>query len=252
MRLLYKYRSLDNENKKYVERIFLNNELYFPSPAFFNDPFDCKITLSMEANSQVWKKYFSRLYKEGAPQLTRTQRRLEVKDALKQKKHKFFENKFDYFENIVKPIGVYCLSEDPGQILMWSHYADSHKGIVIGFNATRNCPFFGRALPVNYSECYPDLNFHRGSPEDHALPILTTKSHHWGYEKEWRIIEHDNGHGVYKFPPYTIASVILGCEISNENTKLVESWAEKCEHRLKLYKATKKPQEFGLDIVEIK
>jgi hypothetical protein len=34
-----------------------------------------------------------------------------------------------YQETVTSKVGVMCISEVPDDILMWSHYADCHKGV---------------------------------------------------------------------------------------------------------------------------
>jgi len=48
-----------------VGRIFTHNELYFASPSLFNDPFDCKVNVSIEDATQVdFELYYKNLNKE--------------------------------------------------------------------------------------------------------------------------------------------------------------------------------------------
>jgi len=61
---LYKYYSLNTNNAHHRERIFTHNELYFPSPRVFNDPFDSKIPLEFEGSKDDWKTYLLKLYSE--------------------------------------------------------------------------------------------------------------------------------------------------------------------------------------------
>lgn len=73
---------------------------------------------------------------------------------------------------------------------MWSHYADSHRGFVLGFDAAH--PYFskinGRQLlaPVKYKKQLPHfVYFEEMSLENFAF----TKSLHWAYEREWRLVK---------------------------------------------------------------
>lgn len=79
-------------------------------------------------------------------------------------------------------------------MLMWSHYADSHNGICVGYNVSdilSNSGFF--LLPVVYSDSIPSIDFdleyyNIGDP---LFPLLSiaTKSLDWEYEQEWRIVQ---------------------------------------------------------------
>ena len=53
-------------------------------------------------------------------------------------------------------MGVFCLTEVPGSILMWSHYATAHTGMCVGFERNKDNAFVndGICLPVTYSRNY--------------------------------------------------------------------------------------------------
>lgn len=38
----------------------------------------------------------------------------------------------------ISSVGIFSLSENPCNELMWSHYAASHKGIALGFSSDSN------------------------------------------------------------------------------------------------------------------
>ena len=47
--ILYKYRSLNHE---YTVESILNKYLYFSRPSELNDPFDCQLSIDLEASDQ--------------------------------------------------------------------------------------------------------------------------------------------------------------------------------------------------------
>lgn len=53
----------------------------------------------------------------------------------------------DHWSNLANAIGILCFSEDWKQPLMWGHYADSHRGICLGFDVVDS----GTAIHVDYS-----------------------------------------------------------------------------------------------------
>jgi len=91
--------------------------------------------------------------------------------------------------------GLYlcCLSgpDAMGNPLTWSHYADHHRGVAIHFDTT--LPPFRFALPVEYSQTYPESVVPRiyQDPLEHMKRSFLTKSHWWSYECEFRIIKVD-------------------------------------------------------------
>ena len=60
---LYRYRSFAASERKYLEETIVENKLYFPPPAVFNDPFDCKPTFSLEGTDRDKRKYAEKLLK---------------------------------------------------------------------------------------------------------------------------------------------------------------------------------------------
>ena len=98
---------------------------------------------------------------------------------------------------------VLCLSAVHDHILMWSHYADAHQGVVLGFQPRR---YFSRwslamAQPVQYSNDVPVAVTLEGyvawltgqgpkpSAGDSFWRSLYSKSIVWNYESEWRVID---------------------------------------------------------------
>lgn len=87
--------------------------------------------------------------------------------------------------------GVLSLTETPDNLLMWSHYGDSHKGVVLGFDESH--PFFqgdevvsglSRLNKVEYSQKRPILSIStQNNPK-----VFLRKSVDWSYEREWRLI----------------------------------------------------------------
>lgn len=226
---LYKYRSLAGPASTFVERIFTHNELYFPKPSEFNDPFDCSPTASLEATDEQFAEYLDGLYKRRMPHLSRADRRLSVKNAMKDrvrnhKSHLALQTLAGSLSQVVELAGVLSLSAKCDHILMWSHYADSHRGVCLRFKASSTTPFFGRAQRVSYQTARPKLNLIMDSHEVQSEKALLTKADFWGYEEEWRIIEHDLGPGVHRFPPELLDGVILGARISANDRQRVLDW----------------------------
>jgi hypothetical protein len=83
-------------------------------------------------------------------------------------------------------MGLLCFSANWNNPVQWSHYADHHRGLCLGFEVT------AQAHKVAYvSErllARPKALKSEGSPaEAHVTEILTTKFEHWSYEGEYRV-----------------------------------------------------------------
>jgi len=130
---LYKYRSLSTDVERDRARdILLGNQLYFPTRLGFNDPFDCRISLSWAVNEDEMEKKLLEVYERSPPKGLKG----TVKDFLKNCREdgsiaKLLEGDSSQRlteKGLDKP-GILCLSEKADDILMWSHYAENHRGI---------------------------------------------------------------------------------------------------------------------------
>ena len=84
---------------------------------------------------------------------------------------------------------ISCFCEEWNSILMWSYYANHHKGVCIEYDVeqlrTSKNKVYGYLRPVHYSLVRPPKN--DTVPEDRARCLLT-KSAVWAHEHEWRLI----------------------------------------------------------------
>lgn len=82
--------------------------------------------------------------------------------------------------------GLLCMSKRWTNPLLWGHYADKHKGIVLGFDVDPDV-----FAEIKYQEDRPvlpgvDMKKKRALTEDDLEIILWTKFRDWSYEEEFR------------------------------------------------------------------
>ena len=70
-------------------------------------------------------------------------------------------------QDVIAQRRIYCLTPIPNNILMWSHYADNHKGICLEFDTSIR--LFGTAREVDYRETYPLLSAQIQSQREPSL-----------------------------------------------------------------------------------
>jgi hypothetical protein len=109
--------------------------------------------------------------------------------------------------------GIFSMSSEPAQALMWAHYAGEHRGLCLGFRQIPGSKLADPAhlLPVTYSDKLPEMDGSglqttmamaidsSGRPytssfklsfEDKTFQrVVTTKPTCWSYEQEFRYIE---------------------------------------------------------------
>lgn len=247
----YKYKYIDDQNLGRSSLIFTHNELYFSSKNQFNDPFDCKFDYSFVANDKDLKKYFKKLLQRNHPDWNRPQRQHWIRDKLKQVKahNPTFEHSLKLeSDKFIQTIGIHSLSRIPSDILMWSHYADSHKGFCIKIFDDENDFFISRAQAVTYSDEYPIVNPIIDDDQVRLEKSLLTKAEHWNYEEEWRIIDPVDGPGIKRFSPHLLVGVIFGCRMSEDHKRLIQEWCNDRETDVVFYQAREASRRYALDI----
>ncbi len=165
-------------------------------------------------------------------------------------------------ENINKHIGVLCLSETRDSQLMWSHYAESHKGLVIEFNSQhsyfnqRRTPVdeFGYLRQVVYAE-RPSVVLTNLDSTD----IFFVKGTDWKVEKEWRMLRPlkdrtivlDESISLFSIPPQCITGVILGSQMPPPIKQHIQDFLESDSEyaHVRLYQAILDEKEYKLKIV---
>lgn len=242
-RLLYKYRSLSDGSKKYTLDIFRKCELYFSAPQNFNDPFDCK--LSPIIGSQ--KKFAEAM----AKRQSLNYKKEDVVSSLNANPD-LLQNIKDAVGNVMNKHGICCFSKKNADLLMWSHYADSHTGICLGFDVKKDPGFFTFPINVNYQDAYPKIDIsEEGNYKVYVNTLMSTKYSEWSYEEEVRIMKDSNK--AYSFKPSALVSVIFGCKVKApviEEVKHVVETNPNLKH-VKFYKAVIDDTDFKLNILEI-
>ena len=132
---------------------------------------------------------------------------------------------------LINTARVFCLTTEFDNDVMWAHYAENHKGIVLGFRhlLDRDTPFIA-AKAVTYSDQVPvigsglDFLLYGATPEllqRTINAVCFTKSSRWQYESEWRAVtwrpeEVGNDFGDYKFYPEELESICFGAHFDNQ------------------------------------
>ncbi|MEA3226776.1 MAG: DUF2971 domain-containing protein [Planctomycetota bacterium] len=256
--VLYKYRSLSEDGFEFTRNIFLKNELYFPHPKQINDPFDCKIppsfkNVTKESLIACIEKVESKNYGINAAQIEAARNNVNCHDIETLIEAMRKQDEKGHRENA----GVLSLSEKWSNILMWSHYADSHRGICIGFDFTKLLFVFnGTPFPA-LAVKYPELNDYplwEYLDDDHGAIFnkqYLTKALDWEYEREWRVVLPEKGRTSQEFEPAAIVSVHLGCQISERHKENVVNWCLQREQKPRIYETAKDESSYSLQEKEI-
>ena len=159
---LYRYRSLNTDEQLARELSAIeNNYLWCSNFECLNDPmegaYEASLLLEKDPGYESIKKYI-------------------------------FEKKL--------ALGICSFSETNDNDLMWAHYADQFKGICIAYSFEDLLTTLGPNIDfvrLTYSEKIHRIYRKHTSDDDVAKRILSTKSHRWLYEREWRLFSSKTG-----------------------------------------------------------
>ena len=171
---LYKYYSFN----EWTEAIFERNQVYFQSPDCFNDPFDSKPAYTYEGTIEQRIERLIGLRQQKVPKgKTEAELRDEAEELVKSGRdiQELMSSIVRTAERKRKQLGIFCMAQRKNNLLMWSHYADHHKGFCLEFQTDN--PFFGRvhSLVGRYSSDRPCVNLITERSGDDFFEALTTK-----------------------------------------------------------------------------
>lgn len=237
---LFKYGFFDNERK--WENIIYKGIFKISSPFYFNDPFDCELSLTSKImNIDGAKEYVIKYLRERLKIKQYDINRIKYSMNLK----KDIDIVFSHYglnldipkyekglnealqqsnEKFKKSLGITCFSEDNKSILMWSHYAHYHSGYCIMFKFPEKSSIRESIYPVAYRNERLDFGSQIfGNEKYWIFKAVLLKSWQWDYEKEWRFLSikiDDDLINNEMIPEIDLSSYIkgiyLGAKIDNQ------------------------------------
>jgi hypothetical protein len=235
-----------------IKDIIKLRQVWFSAPTEFNDPFDCQVDIDGTFAS--------------VRELLPIHHNAHLLSLVKDAKQHAETHKYAYF----------CTCKAWDVTLMWSHYANSHKGIALGFSFSPDSPFAFREL--NYKEVVyssaalkeaiaksnDSLNMHRAYPRNYPGLMNTEadaffeifrcrglelyeairfmKAECWKYECEYRYeveLPRPDDKGITRrFSPSDLKHVIVGVAFPESDLAELEALFSDAEWRhVKLWRA---------------
>ena len=181
------YKYRSLDNFKYFVDIILNNRLYAAPYKDLNDP--------MEG------QYY---YKNG-------KLNYEIREKIKGMK---------------AGLRICSLSRVNNNELMWSHYTNGQRGVIIGVEVDKK--HIIRPIEYNGISYVREENYN----EQTAIEILSHKLEVWGYEEEERVFQEEGN-----FIDVKIKEIITGRRISEEDSELIEGMVRRINPEIRIIKA---------------
>jgi Protein of unknown function (DUF2971) len=228
--IVYKYLTPDRID------VLEDSRIRFTQPAVFNDPFET-FPCFLEYGPQLTERLQNSVKEKYGSQI--------AEDTLRQNESMVVQALVNLPKRYSKHFVILSLSKICDNILMWSHYADSHRGFVIGFDSSSLffSPSSGKAkdglkavsyeneryvLPKNGFQSADDPNLREANAR-----VFFTKATCWEYEQEYRILAHPNSADkiiptdtdydirLFNFPIESIKEVIFGFRISEPDQRRI-------------------------------
>ncbi len=232
-----------------------DNTLFFQSPANFNDPYDCKVVIN-PCTYEEWETGLKRAVREEFPQMSESEL---LREFEQQKAAGSPTRSIERYKRIIEGakdrFGVFCLTDNPLDMLMWAHYGDKHAGICFQIDV-KLCwqTLWGSKVNtdighVNYVREIPHINFLQSwmsEEQDSALrqvqEITFSKWDKWASENEIRIlideIEVQTGTRLLAFPACIYKAVVLGFNTKPDNITAVKTILREQEQYIPIYRVT--------------
>ena len=214
---LFKYSKVKN-----VISLLSDDLMFLPKIEDLNDPFECNIFYDLDIMLDNLIDNLDSFidYSEFFDENVTGEELVNISKVLKQSLKEPFEKILSDLEDKIKnKTSIICLTEDYSVNPMWAHYADNHKGVCIEYDFKNISNFIFEILcfPIEYVEKSDNTLELSALFDDNIktnpvwpLRLVLRKSHHWGYEKEWRIIVsqffkdffHEKNHGDVYFDEF--------------------------------------------------
>lgn len=255
-RKLYRYRPAiyDTAGRNIDLETIERNQIWFSVPQKFNDPFDCSFAVDVQnlSGSFLSQHPFlnegrARLKQLPLVQKSKTLKKMQAAVCKAIEESEELAN----LEKTAQGLSVACLCEHKDSILMWGHYANSHRGICVEYDLAmlrKEKLFFA---PVIYSDIFPPMNFISNEQINRSVwGRVLTKANEWSYEAEWRCIRDSASCGscwlgngaLLPAPPPT--AIYIGC---NAESRLEADVLRLCDMiGIHAYKMRTSKTKFGL------
>lgn len=250
---LYRFRPLSDNNDYEFENLE-NDKVWLNCPDNFNDPFDSKPLYNPD-------KLYNLLKNDS-----------ELKKFVTEKDADYINNLYHKtYVEYCKNYRIGCFTENNyTNILMWSHYANAHKGFCLKYDFTdkkQNIPenLLNSICPVIYSNQIFDITEYLYSSTKNVTAYLKDnnitrhfnnillnlvvlfKSDIWSYENEWRIVMEKNLYKIENLIDVPKPSAIyIGLNTSNRNKAILKNISRK--RKIDIFQIVRSPNEYKLQI----
>ena len=275
-KLLYKYRSFSNQ----ALDMLVADQIFFSDPSTFNDPLDARPSVQTDLGADALESILKTLIEQrinaemsaaaktikyqGPKTLDHitTRSRDMANKAVANIRYNATNPEYkiedpaqllfgmQVEEELLRRYdkGIFSLAERANCPLMWSHYADQHKGLCIGYSVPSRTKqnlhkiAYGGSRLIQASTVQAMLNGDKAAQQKVDQAVLSRKAIDWRYEKEWRLI---NPRGLWD-SPLELEEVVFGMRCSLAVKFAVTKALVDRQHRVRFYEIRERRGSFLL------
>lgn len=198
-KFIYRYQG----RQEYIFDIIKNKHLYFAHYSELNDPHDCKFPFSLtygKYDENIWQEFMYVLSKYGGRFHSEDDINKDAEAAIKKGLHhdtSWIKDVEKYVNNQDPLVRICCFTKSPMNMMMWAHYANNHKGVVLKFQRSfmadhnsgidkfLDVAYYKSPLTViDYIASVKDMD--AGDAGSWCRKVYARKTNHWKSEKEVR------------------------------------------------------------------
>ncbi len=276
-KVLYKYRPFS-----YLALdMLIADQIFFADPSTFNDPMDTRPSLEVDIETDKLVSILktlvgqriatemsvaSKTMKSRGPNTeshiaTRSSQRAE--EVIADIHYNATDPEYDWDDNgnflfgraiqaeLLRRYdkGIYSLAERANCPLMWSHYADQHKGLCIGYSVPERARenlykiSYGGSRRILASTVAAMLHSDKDAQRQVDEAVLSRKAIDWRYEKEWRLV----GSRGLSDSPLELEEVVFGMRCSGAvKYAIARALSDRGHHSVKFYEIREDKDNFEL------
>lgn len=241
---LWKYRAWDERG--HARNMIVHGEIFFAPREALNDPFEYRYHDKFPDDQSEFPALAKALLEGRFPHFTRKRRRA-MAPVLVEEMKRYAANGESAPTTAEVDLGLFSASEVSENLLMWSHYADHHRGICIGLDPRRTGQKF---LSVDYMDSVPVNNIleYVKPLNDRFMGLSKFKSTDWSHEKEWRTLA---SVGTRRCPSL-VNRVIIGARADDRIRQEVISAVAEAGGEIAIFEARLSQQrDYKLEIVQV-
>jgi hypothetical protein len=218
----YRYQTCARMDR--LEPILLRHEIYFPTAAELNDPFDCQPRLA-KASARDVARFMVRMFALKNPKASINARAEVFQQAIlgidtlgPDWVHAEMSRAFNEMSAKTR---VLSLATRWNNMSMWAKYAADHTGYCLEF---ANVGGFTAAKPVVYGDVF---NFDVTSPTAivDSLEFTYRKTMDWANEEEYRLVGPSVAPSRLEIDPSWLTRIILGKDIKKPDRQTIQNWS---------------------------